>query len=42
MEPKSERLANLLTGFNLSKQAEGVSLNTIIEYKKDLVLPQIV
>lgn len=35
MEPRTERLQNYLTGFFLSKQAEGCSPNTIIEYKKD-------
>lgn len=35
MEPETERLARLLTGFFLAKQAEGCSPNTIAEYKKD-------
>jgi len=35
MEPETEKLAHLLTGFYLAKQAEGCSPNTIIEYKKD-------
>ncbi len=35
MKPQSERLQNYLTGFFLSKQAEGCSPNTIIEYRKD-------
>jgi len=35
MQPETEKLANLLTGFFLAKQAEGCSSNTIIEYKKD-------
>jgi integrase/recombinase XerD len=35
MEPETKKLANLLTGFYLAKQAEGCSPNTIIEYKKD-------
>lgn len=35
MEPETEKLANLLTGFYLAKQAEGCSPNTIIEYRKD-------
>ncbi len=35
MEPETGKLTNYLTGFYLSKQAEGCSPNTIIEYRKD-------
>ena len=35
MEPETEKLAHLLTGFSLAKQAEGCSPNTIAKYQKD-------
>lgn len=35
MEPETEKLAHLLTGFFLAKQAEGCSPNTIAEYRTD-------
>lgn len=35
MQPQTNKLATYLSGFYIAKSAEGVSPNTIIEYKKD-------